>query len=141
MHGLPDPASEDQAILVNAPFWIDGLNFGDVVRVGPPDGTGVRPIVEVLVASGHVRVMAVTGRHGIDGVFDALRSAFPHYALKIEGDGTRVLSVSVHPDLDPDDVLDAIAEWLDDHGALDDEDVAFSPPIRTELGPIQWRQR
>ena len=44
IHALPDPADPDQAVIQNVPFFVDGLNFGDIVRLGPPDDIGVRPI-------------------------------------------------------------------------------------------------
>jgi hypothetical protein len=136
MSALPDPASDDQAVLLNAPFYIGGLNYGDIVRLGSPDDMGIRPIVEVLVASGHVRLIAVTGHHGVHELYDHLMELFPTYALRIEGDGESILSVSVHPDLDPDEVFDAIADWLCDHGHADDDDVAVSPVFETMLGPL-----
>ena len=37
MTALADPADPDQAVLVNVPFLVDGLNFGDLVRLGEPD--------------------------------------------------------------------------------------------------------
>ena len=30
MHALPDPADPAQAVIQNVPFFIDGLNFGDL---------------------------------------------------------------------------------------------------------------
>src|SRR5829696_5195455 len=68
MHASQDSAVDDQAVLLNAPFWVDWLNFGDLVRVGPPGEGGSRPILEVVVASGHVRVMAIVGRYGTEGL-------------------------------------------------------------------------
>jgi hypothetical protein len=61
MHALPDPAHPDQAVFQNVPFFVDGLNFGDVVRLGPPDELGVRPIEAVVTTNGHVRFLALTG--------------------------------------------------------------------------------
>jgi Domain of unknown function (DUF4265) len=139
MHARPDPADPHQAVLVNAPFYVDWLNYGDLVRVGEEDEAGVRPITEVLTASGHVRVMVVTGGYSIRALNKDLHSRFPAYALRTEGDGDRMLSVSVHPDLDPEKVAEAIVAWLDEQGAEpDDENVALSPILETRLGPVDW---
>jgi hypothetical protein len=141
MSAAPDPAASDQAVLLNAPFWIDGLNFGDLVRLGPKDDLGVRPIEAVVTPSGHSRVMAALGNHDGNELCEELRCRFPHYALRVEGWDARIICVSVHPDFDPDAVIDAIVDWLDDHDALDDEDVIVSPVIETEVGPIPWPER
>jgi hypothetical protein len=138
MSAAPDPESADQAVLLNAPFWVEGLNYGDIVRLGPPDQIGLRPIVEVLVPSGHRHVIALTGGYRTDGLYSRLLESFPEYALRIEGHAETMLCVSVHPDLDPDDVVAAMAGWLDDEGAADDEDVALSPVFETRIGPVRW---
>lgn len=140
MHAAQDPAAKDQAVVLNTPFWVDGLNFGDIVRVGREDETGVRPIIEVVIASGHCRVMAVTGSYDIRGLDKRLRQSFPEYALRIEGNGDGVLSVSVHPDLEAEEVLDSMDAWLEEQGAHGEEDVALSPVIQTSLGPVSWPQ-
>jgi hypothetical protein len=141
MHAVADPAAADQAILTNAPAFFNYANYGDVVRVGLPEDD-VRPILEVVTASGHRRVMAFTGAHDPSGLVDQLCELFPKYGLRIEGmssDGDRphLLVVSVHPDLEPEDVRDAIADWLDDQGATP-ETASISPPIETQLGPVEW---
>jgi hypothetical protein len=46
-----------------------------------------------------------------------------------------MLSVSVHPDLDPDEVTDAMAEWLQQH-EISTEDAAISPVMRSQIGPV-----
>ena len=58
MHALADPADPDQAILANVPVLVDGINYGDLVRLGSEDECGVRPILEVVVPSGHVHFLA-----------------------------------------------------------------------------------
>jgi Domain of unknown function (DUF4265) len=141
MHALSDPAAEDQAVLVNAPAFCDYLNYGDLVRVGPPRDN-VRPILAVVAASGHTRVGTFTGRHDPSALVERLRERFPEHALRLEGSiteppGPHMLTVSVHPDFDPEDVRDEIADWLDEQGATPD-DASISPPIETQLGPVQW---
>jgi hypothetical protein len=141
MSAAPDPVSEDQAILLNTPFWVDSLNYGDVVKLGRPDDIGLRPITEVVVASGHCHVLALTGEHPTAGLYQVLIQDFPDYALRIEGHADSLLCVSVHPDFDPEEVLEVMALWLDEQGAEDDEDVALSPIFETQVGPLEWPGR
>ena len=58
MHALADPADPDQAMLANVPVLVDEINYGDLVRLGPEDECGVRPVLEVVVPSGHVHLLA-----------------------------------------------------------------------------------
>lgn len=138
MSAAPDPVSADQAVLLNTPFFVEGLNYGDLIRLGPPDEIGLRPIVEVLVASGHSRILVLTGDLGIHGLYEHLRHLFPDCALCIEGDGDHLLSVSVHPAFEPEAVFDEIAEWLDDECMGDDEGVGLSEIIESYVGPVVW---
>jgi hypothetical protein len=144
MSAAPDPADPDQAVLLNAPFLVDSLNFGDLVRLGPEDDSGVRPIVEVVTASGHVHLMAATERGDAHLLAAELERTFPGYAIRIEGAYARMLSVSVHPDLDPEEVADTIAAWLavDPEVDADSEDgLALTPIFETQVGPVQWPSR
>ena len=137
MWAAPDPADPDQAVLLNVPVIVDGLNFGDIVRLGPVDECGVRPIVEVVLASGHVRLGALTEAGEAAGLIAELERMFPPYALRIEGHSEWLLSISVHPDLDPDEVVAVIEAWL---GAAADaeEGLAIGPIVETELGRVRW---
>jgi hypothetical protein len=144
MSAAPDPADPDQAVLLNAPFLVDGLNFGDLVRLGPDDECGVRPIVEVVTASGHVHLMAATEPGDAHLLAAELERTYPGYAIRIEGAYARMLSVSIHPDLDPHDVAGTIAAWLaiDPEADPDSEDgLALSPVFDTQVGPIEWPSR
>jgi hypothetical protein len=137
MHALPDPADPAQAVIQNVPFFVDGLNFGDVVLLGPPDALGIRPIEEIVTPSGHVRFLAVTGPLSADELFEHLYDTFPEYALHIEGHGDGLLAISVHPDLDPDDVAFEVILWFEEHGVLTDDDIAgITELITSEVGPI-----
>jgi len=139
MHARQDPADPDQAVLVNAPFHVDWLNFGDIVHVGEEDDAGVRPITDVVTASGHVRVMAITGGHSARALGDHLYARFPVYALRTERAGDGMLAASLHPDLDPSEVVEVMGAWLDDQGASPEhEDIALSPVLETRLGPVTW---
>jgi hypothetical protein len=144
MSAVPDPADPDQAVLLNAPFLVDGLNFGDLVRLGREDECGVRPIVEVVTASGHAHLMAATEAGDAQLLAAELERTYPGYAIRIEGAYARMLSVSIHPDLDPDEVANTIAEWLavdpDVQGESDDR-CALSPIFETRVGPVQWPSR
>lgn len=138
MAAAPDPADPDQAVLLNVPFLVDGLNFGDIVRLGAPDELDVRPIVEVVVASGHVRLMAATVPGEAGELIAELERMFPGYALQIEGAESRLLAISVHPDVDPVEVAVVIERWLALDAEDDEESVAISPLIDTEIGPVHW---
>ena len=48
-----------------------------------------------------------------------------------------MLAISVHPQTDPEEVRDAIADWLDDHGESPDT-ASISPPIDTVPGSVEW---
>ncbi len=139
MSAAPDPKSDDQAVLLNTPFWVDDLNYGDIVKLGPPDDIGLRPIVEVVVASGHRHVLALTGPHPSAGLYQTLIQEFPDHALRIEGHADAMLCVSVHPDFDPEDVSGVIAMWMDEQG-LDDRGIV-SPVCETKIGPLEWPTR
>jgi hypothetical protein len=135
MWAAPDPADPDQAVLLSVPFLVDDLNFGDLVRLGAVDDCGVRPILEVVIPSGHVRVMAATDPDGAVGLASELERTFPDHALRIEG-SNGVLSVSIHPDLDPDEVIDVIVPWIAVDAEDDEEGLAISPILETRPGPI-----
>lgn len=138
MHARHDPAAADQAVLVNAPFFCDYLNFGDLVRVGPACD-GLSPILEVVAASGHRRVMAFTGDTEAGDLLDHIVDLYPEHALKMEGSSSgtdQMVSVSVHPDFDPEQVADDLADWFDDNGGQGT--AAISPVIETVVGPVEW---
>lgn len=139
MHARIDPAADDQAVVINTPFFVDYLNYGDIVRVGESEDN-ICPIVEVVAASGHRRVMTFTGRHDAGGLVEHLCDRFPEHALRLERSGPphpHMLTVSVHPDFDPEEVVDEIADWLDAQGATPD-DASISPTVETQLGPVEW---
>lgn len=131
LHALPDPDDLDQAVVRNVPCLVDWLNYGDIVRIGVDDD-GARPILEVVVASGNVHVVLATD--DARGLCDRLDDRFPQYVLRCEG-GMGFLSVSIHPDLDVDEVLDEIGEWLDNQLA---DPAAHSPVFETKLGEVSW---
>jgi hypothetical protein len=134
---LPDPADPDQAILGSVPFLVDGLNFGDIVRLGDEDEHGVRPVLEVVVASGHVHLLAAAeDGEGYELVAE-LQRMFPDYGLRITQANDHLLSVSVHPDFDPGEVAGVISAWL---GAEPDSEeiMAMGAPCETELGLVDW---
>lgn len=138
MYARRDPAHPHQAILVNVPVLADGINFGDIVRLGAEDECGVRPIIEVVVASGHVRMLAAAAEGEAHELVAELERRFPAYALRIEGASDTVVSVSVHPDFDPDEVAAVIKAWLAADPDLDDEEPAIAEPSPSELGLIAW---
>jgi Domain of unknown function (DUF4265) len=141
MHAAPDPASPDQAVLVNVPFLVDGLNFGDLVRVGPEDDCGVRPIVEVVVPSGCVHVLVAAPSDRARDVIAELEELFPTWALRIENGNDTLLSMSIHPDLDPDEVIGVVDDLLEEAGDFDpqlEEGPAIGPVCESVVGRIAW---
>lgn len=137
MHAFPDPADPDQAVIVNVPFFVNGLNFGDVVRLGKPDEIGIRPVEAIVIPSGHTRFLALTGFLSAPDLVDRLHHAFPSYALRIEGDGEGLLSVSVHPDLVPDEVVYEVFDWFEEEGIVPgDESVGVTSLFESRVGPL-----
>jgi hypothetical protein len=141
MHAAPDPAHADQAVLVNVPFLVDGLNFGDLVRLGPEDDCGVRPVLEVVMASGCVHVLVAAERDGAPEMIAELEELFPTWALRIENGNGTLLSMSIHPDLDPDEVIGVVADLLEKTGEFNpdlEEGPAIGPVCESELGELAW---
>ena len=137
MHALPDPADSDQAVIQNVPFFVKGLNFGDVVGLGVADDLGIRRIEAVVTPSGHARFLVLTGPLSITDLDAHLHDIFPSYALRIEGSGDGLLAVSVHPDLDPEDVSYEVILWFEEQGLVpEDEDIGISEPVESQIGPL-----
>jgi hypothetical protein len=137
MSALPDPADPDQAILVNVPVMVDGINFGDIVRLAPEDDFGVRRIIEVVVASGHVHMLAAVEDGEMLDLVNELERMFPTWALRFVVASDTILSVSVHPHLDSDDVGAVIAAWVGED-ADEDDVLAMTFPCESELGRVAW---
>ena len=94
------------------PVMVDGLNYGDIVRLAPEDDFGVRRIVEVVLASGHRHMLVAVEDGEAADLVNELERMFPSWALRVEAASATVLTVSVHPHLDADDVGAVIAAWL-----------------------------
>jgi len=137
MDALPDPADPDQAVVINVPVLVDGINFGDIVRLAPEDDFGVRRIVEVVVASGHIHMLAAVEKGEMLDLVNELERMFPTWALRFAAASETFLSVSVHPHLDLDSVGDVIAEWVGED-ADDGEVLAMTFPCESELGAVVW---
>jgi Domain of unknown function (DUF4265) len=137
MYALPDPSNPDQAVLINVPVMVDGLNYGDIVRLAPEDDFGVRRIVEVVLASGHQHMLVAVEDGESADLVNELERMFPSWALRIEAASATVLSVSVHPHLDPDEVGVVVAGWLAEDSD-EDERLAMTFPCRSELGLVAW---
>ena len=138
MAALPDPSDPDQAVLINVPVMVDGINYGDIVRLAPEDDLGVRRIVEVVVASGHAHMLvAVEDGEAVDLV-NQLERMFPSWALRIEAASATILTVSIHPHLEADEVGAVIAGWLADDSEDREEQLAMTFPCTSELGAVPW---
>lgn len=135
---LPDPADADQAILQNVPFLNEGLNYGDLVKLGPADDLGIRPIVAVQIPSGHVHMLAATEPGEASELAAELERTFPSYALRIEASRERLVAVSAHPDLDPAEVHAVIEAWLVEEAEDDEEGLALTDPAESRIGPLRW---
>jgi Domain of unknown function (DUF4265) len=138
MYALPDPADPDQAVIQNVPFFVDGLNFGDVVRLGPRDDIGIRPIESVVIPSGCVRFLVVTGPLSESDLADHLTGLFPSHMVRVEtGDG--LLAVSVHPDLEPQEAVFEVFDWFEAKGVPPgDDSVGVSHLLESEVGPLGY---
>jgi Domain of unknown function (DUF4265) len=137
MSALPDPSDPDQAVLVTVPVMVEGLNFGDIVRLAPEDDFGVRRITEVVVASGHQHMLAAVEEGEAADLVNQLERMFPSWALRVERASATILSVSVHPHLDPGEVGGVIAGWLADDSDVG-ERLAMTLPRPSELGRVAW---
>ena len=137
MDALPDPSDPDQAVLVNVPVMVDGLNYGDIVRLAPEDDFGVRRIVEIVVASGHQHMLAAVEEGETLDLVNELERMFPSWGLRFAFASATILSVSVHPHLDPDAVGEVIAGWLADDRD-EEEGLAMTFPCPSELGRVAW---
>jgi hypothetical protein len=138
MHALPDPADSGQAVIQNVPFFVDGLNFGDVVRLGPPDEIGIRPIDAVVIPSGCVRFLVVTGLHCESDLVAHLACLFSPHEVRMEiGEG--LISVSVHPDREPEEVVFEVFDWFEQQGVPPgDDSVGVSNLFESEVGPMGY---
>ncbi|HYH60268.1 MAG TPA: DUF4265 domain-containing protein [Solirubrobacterales bacterium] len=138
MNALPDPSDPDQAVVINVPVMVDWLNYGDIVRLAPEDDFGVRRIIEVVVASGHQHMLVAVEDGEAADLVNELERMFPSWALLVAAMSPTILSVSVHPYLDAEDVGEVVAGWL----AEDDEDLedtlAMTFPCASELGGVAW---
>ena len=138
MDALPDPSDQDQAVLVNVPVMVDWLNYGDIVRLAPEDEIGVRRIVEVVVASGHQHLLVAVEDGEAPDLVNELERMFPSWALRVESASPTVLTVSVHPHLDPDDVGAVVAAWLAEESDEAEDRLAMTVPCPSELGLVAW---
>lgn len=139
LNALPDPANSDQAVIVNVPMLVDSINFGDLVRLAPPDELGVRRITEVVMASGHVHVLAAIEDEDPRDLVAELERMFPPHSLRVEAAGGSVISISVHPDIDPLEVSGVIAAWLGADEGADLYELPIAEPCESEVGTLSWR--
>lgn len=138
MYALPDPAEPDQAVVANVPVLTDSINYGDIVRLGPADELGIRPVTEVVIASGHAHFLAAAAEGEAHELVAEIERRYPAYAIRIACASDSLISVSVHPDLDPERVARTVADWLEADPDLADEAPAVADPCRTEPGIVAW---
>jgi hypothetical protein len=138
MHALHDPAHPDQAVIQNISFFVDGLNFGDVVRLGPPDEIGIRPIEAVVIRSGCVRFLVLTGPLPEPDLIERLSDLFPPPVVRAEC-GNGLIAVSVHPDLEPEEAVYEVFDWFVVRGIpAGDDSVGVSNLFESEIGPLGY---
>ncbi len=138
LSALPDPADADQAILTSVPMLAGTINFGDVVRLGQADELGVRPVLEVVVASGHVQLLAAAAEGEACELVAELHRHFPAYGLRFAVGNETLLCVSVHPNLSAERVAAVIAAWLGADPERNGEAPAIDGPRRSQLGGLAW---
>ncbi len=138
MEALPDPSDPDQAVLINVPVLVDGLNFGDIVRLASEDDVDVRRITEVVVASGHVHMLVAVEDGEMSDLVGELERMFPAWALRFVAASDTIASISVHPALDSDEVSEVIAAWIAEDPEDLEEALAMTFPCTSELGRIAW---
>lgn len=132
MFALPDPADGDQAILVSTPVLTDELNYGDIVRLGSPDDLGVRPILGVVVASGHSHFLVLTEAGDGEELVAELERMLPAHALRMARASEDLFSISLHPDVDPYAVMEIVEVWLGVDLDAEDDELAAAPAV----GPL-----
>jgi hypothetical protein len=138
MQALPDPADRKQAVIQNVPFFVDAVNFGDVVRLGPPDQTGIRPIEAVVIPSGCIHFVVLVGTLSEARLTDHLTQLFPSPRVRIES-GHGLLAVSVHPDLAPEEVVYEIFDWFErQEPSPGDDDFGVTNLFESEVGPLGY---
>jgi hypothetical protein len=136
LNALADPADPDQAVLINVPMLVDGLNYGDLVRLAPEDDFGVRRVTEVVIASGHAHLLAAVDQEDDPRDLVAeLERRFPSYGLRVEAARGSIVAISVHPNLNPEEVIRVVGNWL---GAEDGESLPIGEPVKTAIGPLAW---
>ena len=102
-----------------------------------PDEIGIRPIEAIVAPSGHRRFLALTGPLSAPELVEHLCDIFPEYGIQTES-GEGLLAVSVHPDLDPDEVAFEVVLWFEEQGVLpSDHSVGITEPLASEVGPLR----
>ena len=138
MQALPDPADRNQAVIQNVPFFVDAINFGDVVRIGPPDDAGVRAIEAVAIPSGCVHFVVLVGTLSESRLIAHLGRLFPFPAVRIEC-GHGLLAVSVHPELAAEEVVSEIFDWFErQEPSPGDDDFGVTNLFESEIGPLGY---
>ena len=138
MAALPDPADRNQAIVQNVPFFVDAVNFGDIVRLGAPDEIGIRPIEAVVVPSGCVHFVVLVGALSEAALTERLVGLFPFPEIRIES-GHGLLAISVHPDLAPEEVVSQVFDWFEhQEPPPGDDDFGVTNLFESEVGPLGY---
>jgi hypothetical protein len=138
MHALSDPADRDQAVIQNVPFFVDAVNFGDLVRLGSPDALGVRPIEAVVLPSGCVHFVILTASLSEPDLTEHLLRLFPFPEIRFES-GHDLLAVSLHPDLPPEYVLHEVFDWFErQHLPPDHDFFEITELFQSEAGPLGY---
>ena len=91
-----------------------------------------------MVASGHQHMLAAVEEGEAADLVNELERMFPSWALRVERASETILTVSVHPHLDPDDVGAIIAAWLAEDLDDEEESLAMTFPCPSELGLVAW---
>jgi hypothetical protein len=99
---------------------------------------GIRQIEEIVTPSGCVHFTVLTGDLPQADLVAYLRDLFHPYAVRIES-GEGLLAVSVHPDLEPEEVVYSVFDWLEDLETPPAEDTfGVSRLFESEVGPLGY---
>lgn len=79
-------------------------------------------------------MLAAADDGGVPDLIAELQRMFPAYALRFAAAGDTMISVSVHPHVDADDVAAVIEAWLGADVDDPDEGLAIGPVAVSEVG-------
>jgi hypothetical protein len=100
--------------------------------------SGIRLIEAVVIPSGCVRFLVLTGPLPEPDLVEHLSDLFPPPEIRAEcGEG--LVAVSVHPGLEPEEPVYELFDWFEARGIPPgDESVGVSRVFESEIGPLGY---